>query len=120
MIRPRPHHDIRQYPNQTRPPDQRSSVSSRGVYAGHDALRGPTEQPELFTWQRVDYQRANMSDVGWQFLEDSYATAASFRKDGTWSVQTEPDTEPFQVEPVPTLHIQLERPSTYSAVNTAR
>jgi ketosteroid isomerase-like protein len=32
-----------------------------------------------------------------QFLEDSYATAASFRKDGTWTVQTEPDAEPFQV-----------------------
>jgi uncharacterized protein len=32
-----------------------------------------------------------------QFLEDSYATAASFRKDGFWTVQTEPDGEPFQV-----------------------
>jgi hypothetical protein len=32
-----------------------------------------------------------------QFLEDSYATAASFRKDGSWTVQTEPDTAPFQV-----------------------
>jgi len=32
-----------------------------------------------------------------QFLEDSYATAASFRKDGSWTVQTEPGTEPFQV-----------------------
>jgi uncharacterized protein len=32
-----------------------------------------------------------------QFLEDSYATAASFRKDGTWTVQTEPDTAAFQV-----------------------
>jgi ketosteroid isomerase-like protein len=32
-----------------------------------------------------------------QFLEDSYATASSFRKDGSWVVQTEPDAEPFQV-----------------------
>ncbi len=32
-----------------------------------------------------------------QFLEDSYATASSFRKDGSWTVQTEPDAEPFQV-----------------------
>jgi ketosteroid isomerase-like protein len=32
-----------------------------------------------------------------QFLEDTYATAASFRKDGAWTVQTEPDSVPFQV-----------------------
>ena len=32
-----------------------------------------------------------------QCLEDSYATAASFRKDGSWTVQTEPDAAPFQV-----------------------
>lgn len=32
-----------------------------------------------------------------QFLEDTYATASSFRKDGTWTVQTEPGAEPFQV-----------------------
>ena len=32
-----------------------------------------------------------------QYLEDSYATAASFRKDGSWIVQTEPGAEPFQV-----------------------
>ena len=32
-----------------------------------------------------------------QFQEDSYATAASFRKDGCWTVQTEPDAIPFQV-----------------------
>lgn len=32
-----------------------------------------------------------------QFLEDSYATASSFRKDGTWTVQTTADAEPFQV-----------------------
>ena len=32
-----------------------------------------------------------------QFLEDSYATASSFRKDGSWIVQTEPGAEPFQV-----------------------
>src|ERR1700758_2429781 len=32
-----------------------------------------------------------------QFLEDSYATAASFRKDGTWTVQTEVGAEPFLV-----------------------
>ena len=30
-------------------------------------------------------------------LQDSYATAASFRKDGSWTVQTEPGAEPFQV-----------------------
>ena len=30
-----------------------------------------------------------------QFLEDSYATAASFRKDGSWTVQTEGGAEPF-------------------------
>ena len=32
-----------------------------------------------------------------QFQEDTYATAASFRKDGTWTVQTEAGAEPFQV-----------------------
>jgi uncharacterized protein len=32
-----------------------------------------------------------------QFLEDSYATAASFRTGGSWTVQTEPDAEPFEV-----------------------
>ena len=32
-----------------------------------------------------------------QFLEDSYATAASFRMEGSWIVQTEPGAEPFQV-----------------------
>jgi len=32
-----------------------------------------------------------------QFLEDSYATAASFRKSGSWTVQTEPGAEPVQV-----------------------
>ena len=32
-----------------------------------------------------------------QFQEDSYATAASFRKEGNWTVQTEPDSAPFQV-----------------------
>ena len=32
-----------------------------------------------------------------QFLEDSAATAASFRTDGSCTVQTEPGAEPFQV-----------------------
>jgi ketosteroid isomerase-like protein len=32
-----------------------------------------------------------------QFLEDSYATASSFRKDGTWTVQTKVDAPPFKV-----------------------
>ena len=32
-----------------------------------------------------------------QFQEDTYATAASFRKSGSWTVQTEPDAEPFVV-----------------------
>jgi hypothetical protein len=32
-----------------------------------------------------------------QFLEDSYATAASFRKDGSWTVQTEAGADPFEV-----------------------
>ena len=32
-----------------------------------------------------------------QFLEDTYATAESFRKEGAWTVQTEPDTAPFVV-----------------------
>ncbi|HUE61023.1 MAG TPA: nuclear transport factor 2 family protein [Acidimicrobiales bacterium] len=32
-----------------------------------------------------------------QFLEDSYATAASFRQRGSWIIQTEPGTEPFEV-----------------------
>jgi ketosteroid isomerase-like protein len=31
------------------------------------------------------------------FLEDSYATASSFRKSGTWTIKTEPDSEPFDV-----------------------
>jgi uncharacterized protein len=30
-----------------------------------------------------------------QFLEDTYATAASFRKAGSWTVQTEPEATPF-------------------------
>ena len=32
-----------------------------------------------------------------QFLEDSYATASSFRMSGSWTVQTEPGAEPFEV-----------------------
>jgi uncharacterized protein len=32
-----------------------------------------------------------------QFLEDTYATASSFRKGGTWTVQTQADAEPFQI-----------------------
>jgi ketosteroid isomerase-like protein len=32
-----------------------------------------------------------------QFLEDSYATAASFRKNGSWTIQTEVDAAPFEV-----------------------
>jgi len=32
-----------------------------------------------------------------QFQEDTYACAASFRKDGTWTVQTEEGAEPFEV-----------------------
>ena len=32
-----------------------------------------------------------------QFMEDTYATASSFRKDGTWTVQTKADAEPLQV-----------------------
>ena len=32
-----------------------------------------------------------------QFQEDTYATAASFRKGGSWTVQTEPGAEPFEV-----------------------
>ena len=32
-----------------------------------------------------------------QFLEDSYATAASFRSGGSWTVQTQAGAEPFRV-----------------------
>jgi ketosteroid isomerase-like protein len=32
-----------------------------------------------------------------QFQEDSYATAASFRERGSWTVQTAVDAEPFEV-----------------------
>jgi uncharacterized protein len=32
-----------------------------------------------------------------QFQEDTYATASSFRKSGSWTVQTEPGAEPFVV-----------------------
>jgi uncharacterized protein len=32
-----------------------------------------------------------------QFLEDSYATASSFRKSGSWTVQTEPGAELIEV-----------------------
>ena len=32
-----------------------------------------------------------------QFQEDSYATAASFRREGSWTVQTVPDEIPFEV-----------------------
>ena len=32
-----------------------------------------------------------------QFQEDTYATAASFRKSGSWTVQTQPGAEPFEV-----------------------
>src|SRR6266851_8701895 len=31
------------------------------------------------------------------FMEDTYATASSFRKGGTWTVQTKADAQPFQV-----------------------
>jgi hypothetical protein len=40
---------------------------------------------------------AELSAIQLQYLEDSYATAASFRKDGSWTVQTKPGGEPFQV-----------------------
>jgi hypothetical protein len=33
----------------------------------------------------------------WQFPEDSYAIAASFRKGGSWTLQTEAGTKLFQV-----------------------
>jgi uncharacterized protein len=32
-----------------------------------------------------------------QFQEDSYATAASFRRAGSWTVQTDPAAAPFEV-----------------------
>lgn len=32
-----------------------------------------------------------------QFLEDSYATASSFRKSGSWIVQAEPGADPIEV-----------------------
>lgn len=32
-----------------------------------------------------------------QFQEDTYATAASFRRKGLWTIQTEPDAAPFLV-----------------------
>jgi uncharacterized protein len=32
-----------------------------------------------------------------QFQEDTYATASSFRKDGSWTIQTEPGAATFQV-----------------------
>jgi ketosteroid isomerase-like protein len=32
-----------------------------------------------------------------QFLEDSYATARSFRKHGSWTVQTEVGAQPLEV-----------------------
>jgi uncharacterized protein len=32
-----------------------------------------------------------------QYLEDSYATAASFRQDGSWTIQTEPAAQQFRV-----------------------
>jgi hypothetical protein len=32
-----------------------------------------------------------------QFLEDSYATASSFRESGARTIKTEPDSEPFDV-----------------------
>jgi hypothetical protein len=32
-----------------------------------------------------------------QFQEDTYATAASFRKAGSWTIQAEPGTAPFEV-----------------------
>ncbi len=41
--------------------------------------------------------QAVLGNLSAMFLEDSYATAASFRKDGSWIVQTEPGAEPFQV-----------------------
>jgi len=32
-----------------------------------------------------------------QFQEDTYATAASFRTEGSWTIQTEPDVATFEV-----------------------
>jgi hypothetical protein len=34
-----------------------------------------------------------------QFLEDCYATAASYRKAGSWTIQTETGAELFRVRP---------------------
>jgi hypothetical protein len=43
--------------------------------------------------------QAVLDNLGQLFtrLEDSYAAASSFRKNGSWVVQTEPDAEPFEV-----------------------
>ena len=32
-----------------------------------------------------------------QFMEDTYATASSFREGGTWMIHNDPDGEPFEV-----------------------
>jgi hypothetical protein len=50
------------------------------------------------------------------FLEDSYATAASFRKEGSWVVQTEAGGDPFEVGAVESLTHQL----THANFQTSR
>ncbi len=43
------------------------------------------------------YKSKSLGKVVASPFEDTYATASSFRKDGSWTIQTEPDAEPFQV-----------------------
>ena len=59
-----------------------------------------TEDPELskiMPWTGTSRGPQAVLVTYLQYLEDSYATAASFRPGGSWTVQTEPGTEPFQV-----------------------
>ncbi len=43
------------------------------------------------------YKSKSLGKVVASPFEDTYATASSFRKDASWTIQTEPDAEPFQV-----------------------
>jgi hypothetical protein len=43
------------------------------------------------------YKSKSLGKVVASPFEDTHAAASSFRKDGSWTIQTEPDAEPFQV-----------------------
>ena len=71
--------------------DENVAVFGDFRYKSHSLGKVVTSPFSIFT-KVVDGQVTFL-----QFQEDTYATASSFRKDGSWTIQTEPDEAPFPV-----------------------